>query len=70
MNTTEGKTRWKQLYIQGHLTFCVHDIHTNNIEKKEYKNVSQSQEIYLYHSMNKQYVERDKNGKRLLNETQ
>ena len=32
-------------------------MHTNDIKKKEYTNVSQQLEIYAYCSMNKHYME-------------
>ena len=43
-------------------------MHSNGIKKKEYINMAQQQEIYVYCSMNKQYVEGEKNGKNLLDE--
>ena len=45
------------LYIEEHLTFYIHNIHTNGIKKKEYTYVSQQLKIYTYFFMNKQYVE-------------
>ena len=45
------------LYIHEHLTFCIYDIITNDIGKKEYTTVSQKVKIYTYYSINKQCVD-------------
>ena len=45
------------LYIEEHLIFYIHDVHTNGIKKKEYTNMFKQLKIYTYYSMNKQYEE-------------
>ena len=64
LNQIKDKKRETNLYVQEHLNFYINNIHTNGIKKKDYTNVSKQVEIYSCCSMNKQYVQGIKTGKK------